>query len=203
MRTTVLIVLGLAALTAALLWALPLAHYPCASPPVVVISQGPTRERLEQLSHLVTARVYIADVLTGEGKGCRGAWLIRGDALIAVDMSKAAVIAKDEQAKTVTIRLPLPEVLQSRVDHARTKTWQVQTTTWVPWTSDQDGLRDAVMHQAQELVGHAASSAENLQQAKTAATTLIGSFYAEVGWRVTAEWASVPAVAQHGVPATQ
>ncbi|MEI8372334.1 MAG: DUF4230 domain-containing protein [Planctomycetota bacterium] len=196
MRTTVFIVLGLAALTAALLWVLPLAHYPPPSPPVIIHSQGPTIERLERLSHLVTARVYIADVLIGEGKGCRGAWLIRGDALIAVDMSKAAVIAKDEQAKTATIRLLLPEILQARVDHGRTRTWQVQTTTWIPWTSDQDSLRDTVMRQAQELVAHAAASAENLQQAKTTAETMIRSFYAEVGWQVRVTWASPPSEAQ-------
>ena len=48
------------------------------SPSVVVTSQGPTIERLERLSHLVTTRVYVADVLIGEGDGCRGAWLIPG-----------------------------------------------------------------------------------------------------------------------------
>ena len=40
----------------------------------ILRSQGPTVERLEQLSHLVTMRVYIADVLTAEGDGHRGAW---------------------------------------------------------------------------------------------------------------------------------
>ena len=32
-------------------------------PPVVVTSTGPTIERLERLSSLVTSRVYVADVL--------------------------------------------------------------------------------------------------------------------------------------------
>ena len=203
MRTTVLIVLGLAALTAVLLWTLPLVHSPTPPPPIVIHSQGPTRERLEQLSHLVTARVYIADVLIGEGKGCRGAWLIRGDALIAVDLGRAAITEKDDEAKRATIRLPPPEILQSRVDHARTKTWQVQTTTWIPWTSDQDSLRDTVMHQAQELVAHAAASAENFQQAKMTAETVIHSFYAEVGWQVNVTWAIVPSEGQKVASSSQ
>jgi hypothetical protein len=45
---------------------------PALRAPVIVHSQGPTVERLERLSHLVTTRVYVADVLTGEGEGCRG-----------------------------------------------------------------------------------------------------------------------------------
>ena len=72
---------------------------------------------------------------------------------------------KVEEAKTATIWLPLPEVLQARVDHDRTKTWEVKTTTWIPWRADQDKLRDAVMQEAQKLVGHAAASAENIQAA--------------------------------------
>ena len=57
-------------------------------PTVVVHSQGPTVERLERLSHLVTTRVYIVDVLIGEGEGCRGAWLIKGDACVAVNLGR-------------------------------------------------------------------------------------------------------------------
>ena len=67
-------------------------------PPIVVTSQGPaTIERLERLSQLVTSRVYVADVLIGEGEGCRGAWLIRGDSLLAVNMSKATITEQDKR----------------------------------------------------------------------------------------------------------
>jgi len=196
MRTTVFIVLGLAALTAALLWVLPLAHYPPPSPPVVIHSQGPTIERLERLSHLVVTRVYVADVLVGEGEGCKGAWLIKGDALVGVNLGRARIEEKDEATKQARIVLPPPEVLQPRVDHARTRTWEVQRMTWLPWSADQDRLRDEVMRQAQELVAHAAASAENFQQAKTTAETMIRSFYAEVGWQVRVTWASPPSEAQ-------
>jgi hypothetical protein len=37
--------------------------------PITVQSQGPTIQRLERLSHLVTSRVSVANVLVGEGEG--------------------------------------------------------------------------------------------------------------------------------------
>jgi len=158
---------------------------------------------LEQLSHLVVTRVLVADVLVGEGNGCRGAWLIRGDALIAVNLRQAAIVERNETAKRATIRLPLPEVLQARVDHEKTRIWEMTTTTWIPWASDKDSLRDAVMAQAQRLVGHAAGSAENIQQAQMTAETVIRAIYAEVGWQVSIAWAGLPSEGQKAAPATK
>jgi hypothetical protein len=112
-------------------------------------------------------------------------------------------LAKNDSEKRAALRLPLPEVLQARVDHSRTKTWEVRTTTWVPWTSNQDALRDAVYEHAQRLVAHAAGSAENIQQAKASAETAIRSFYAEVGWTVTVRWAEPPGENKRATPATK
>jgi len=163
-------------------------------PPPVIQSQGPTIDRIQQLSHLVATRVYVSDVLMGEGNGCRGVWLIFGDALIAVDLSKTAIVSKVDTAKRATICLPPPDILQARVDHSagRTRTWEVKSTTWIPWAADSDSLRDEVMLHAQRLVAHAAGSRENLDHAKTAAEATIRAFYAEVGWTVTVTWADPP-----------
>ena len=146
------------------------------SPPPIIQSQGPTVERLEQLSHLVATCVYVADILIGEGAGCRGVWLIRGDALIAVDLSKAAIIVKDDATKKATIRLPQPEIISGRVDHERTRVFEIKSTTWIPWASDSDSLRDAVYAHVADVVA-AASSDENLSQAKAAAENVIHGFY--------------------------
>lgn len=158
------------------------------APTVVVHSQGPTVERLQRLSHLVTTRVYIVDVLIGEGEGCRGAWLIKGDALVAVDLGRAQITEKNESTKEALIVLPWPEVLQPRVDHQRTKTWEVRRKVWLPWNANQDRLRDAMMFQAQQLVTQAADSDENLQQAQTTAATIVSAFHEEVGWQVSVTW---------------
>ncbi len=171
--------------------------------PTVIQSQGPTIERLEQLSHLVATRVYVADVLIGEGNGCRGVWLVHGDALIGVDLSKATIVTKDDATRKATIRLPQPEILQARVDHERTRTWELKSTTWIPWTSDSDSLRDEVMKHAQRLVARAAASGENLSQAKRSAETVIQGFYSELGWHVSVAWESLPSEAPKATPAAK
>jgi hypothetical protein len=157
-------------------------------PPVIINSQGPTIEKLEKLSQLVTTRVQVADVLVGEGNGCRGSWLIKGDALLSVNLGQAKITDKQEDAKQATIILPEPQVLQPRVDHSRTRTWSVERVAWLPWSADQDALRDTVYAEAQKLVAYTAASAENISQAKLTAETVLKALYAEVGWTVTVKW---------------
>jgi hypothetical protein len=74
---------------------------------------------------------------------------------------------------------------------------------WLPWNSDQDKVRDAVMLQAQRLVGQAAGSKENIDQAKMAAEVIIRSFYGEVGWEVKVAWASESNEGQKNASSTQ
>ena len=186
MRTTILLLVTMVTFVVAVTLVLPRLQATPAS--IAVQSQGPTIQRLERLSHLVTTRVAVADVLIGEGEGCRGSWLIRGDALIGVDLSRAQILDKDDQARRATVRLPPPEVMQARVDHQRSRTWQVSRMAWLPWNADQHRLRDAVMFQAQQLVVQAAGSAESIQQAKTTAEAIITAFYGEVGWQVEVTW---------------
>ena len=127
----IFLALGLLAVFAGLLVCLRQLNF-SQPPPAVVSSQGPTIERLERLSHLVSSRVSVADVLIGEGDGCHGAWLIRGDALLAVDLTHAQISEKDEAARRATILLPQPGILQPRVDHSRTKTWEVKVNDVYP-----------------------------------------------------------------------
>jgi hypothetical protein len=101
MRTTIFPFVVLATLLAAKV--IVLSHPQARSAPISVQSQGPTIQGLERLAHLVTSRVSIADVLVGEGEGCRGAWLIRGDALLGVDLSRAQILDNDEEARRATI----------------------------------------------------------------------------------------------------
>ncbi len=163
---------------------------PPETPPVVIHSEGPTVEKLERLSQLVTTRIQIADILVAEGNGCRGSWLIKGDALLSVNLGQASITDKHEDTRQATIILPEPQVLQPRVNHERTRTWAVDRLAWMPWNADQDSLRDAVMAEAQRLVAHTASSAENLSQAKLTSETVLKGLYSEVGWNVAVKWGS-------------
>ena len=78
--------------------------------------------------------------------------------------------------------------MQSRVDHEKTRTWEVRRTAWVPWNADADKLRDTVMREAQRLVAGAAANAQSMGQAKAAAETILRAFYQEVGWEVQVVW---------------
>jgi len=154
---------------------------------------GPTIEKLEELGALVTTQVHVADILAGnDGGHWKGAWLIKGDALLAVDMRQAVIEEKDDVTQRASIRLPPPRVLHPRVDHKKTLTYSVEKTTWIPAlflpAGQSDRLRDAAMQHAQSLVAQAAGADEHLAEARLKTTTLIKSFYQLVGWDVEVHW---------------
>ena len=95
-------------------------------------SPGPTVVQLERLQQLVSTRVHVADVLVGESRWLEGSWIIQGDALLAVDMSKAEVKDGDEKARTAAIVLPRPAVLSARVNHEKTQRWDIKSRSWIP-----------------------------------------------------------------------
>ena len=159
------------------------------SQPVIVTSQGPTLTRLERLARLVASCAQIVDVLVGETDKCRGVWLIRGDALLAIDLDRAQITEKNEETRKATIRLPQPTILQPRVDHEHSRVFEIRSLTFIPWHSDQDRVRDAVYLQAQRLVSQAAGSRENVDAAKRAAEVIIGAFFEQFGWEVKVSWA--------------
>ena len=120
-RALALLVILLTAAASAI-FVLPRFLPPSTPAPVIIRSQGPTIEKLERLSQLVTTRVQVADILVAEGQGCRGSWLIKGDALLSVNLGQAKITDKHEDTKQATIILPEPQVLPPRVDHSRTRT---------------------------------------------------------------------------------
>ncbi len=152
-------------------------------------STGPTIERVQALGELVVLRVSVGDVLTGATADYKGSWLIKGDALVSVNMRKASVLSSNELAKRVVIEVPEPQVIQPRVDHARTKTWEVKKTSWIPYRGDPDVLRDQSMAQAQRLVEHTVSQEETIELAKTQTRHMLRVMYQFVEWDVEIVWA--------------
>ena len=152
--------------------------------------EGPTVTELERLSELATMRVQVSDVLVGRGYDYKGCWLVHGDALIAIDLGQASIPPehKDFAGRRARIVLAAPRVIQPRVDHERTLTWDVQKTSWIPLAGDPDQLRDEAMQQAQRLVEHAAGSEENLRDARVRAELLLQGFFAALDWKVEIVW---------------
>jgi hypothetical protein len=159
------------------------------SPEPSFSSSGPTVTQVQSLAELVTVRIMICDVLTGEDEANRGSWLVKGDARIGIDLSRSVICQKDPQARTAVIKLPKPHVVSARVDHNKTTTWDVRRYSWIPWhRGDQDKLRDVSMQKAQDLIEFAAKGSEFMDQAKEHAEQVIKGFYELVGWHVSIEW---------------
>src|SRR5271157_2543198 len=155
-------------------------------------SSGPTLVQLERLQYLVSTRVHVADVLVGESRWLEGSWIIQGDALIGVDMKKAEIKDRNEQAKTAVIVLPKPSVLSARVNHEKTQEWDVKSRSWVPLASvllgDRPAMEKRAMLEAQRLIERAAGSDDNMATARKGVEGMLPELYQSVGWQVSVRW---------------
>ena len=112
--------------------------------PPAFSSTGPTMIQLERLQYLVSARVHVADVLVGESSWLQGSWIIQGDGLLGVDMSRAEIKGKDDKLRTAVIVLPPPTVISSRVNHEKSQQWDIKSRSWIPMASAILGDRQAM-----------------------------------------------------------
>ncbi|HEX3448733.1 MAG TPA: DUF4230 domain-containing protein [Isosphaeraceae bacterium] len=155
-------------------------------------STGPTVVQLERLQYLVSTRVNVADVLVGESRWLEGSWIIQGDALIGVDMSKAQVREKDPKGQTAVIILPRPTVLSPRVNHGRTKQWDIKSRSWIPLASlllgDRTTMEKQAMLEAQQLIERAAASEEINETARRFVQGTLAELYRGLGWNVSVQW---------------
>ena len=147
--------------------------------------------RLERLSELATVKVHVADVLTAENTSwfgdIKGAWLIKGDALLSVDMKLARVLSTDGQRKVIRVLLPRPRVIQPRVDHNKTVAYDWRKG-WLR-SSDVAAVvwKEAMLH-AQELVEQLAAEPEQIDLARQQAVAALKQVYANVGWNLEVVW---------------
>ena len=148
----------------------------------------------------MTSRVVVTDVvmtlISGVTGELRAAVIVRGDALITVDLSKASIEVIDHDTRTAKILLPPPQVTSARVDHEQTRIFSIQATGLWAIVSSDDGqavLIDQAMMLAQKAITKAASESPMIEQARSRAETLICSFFANsLQWNVTVQWADLP-----------
>jgi hypothetical protein len=136
--------------------------------------------------------VHVADVLVGESRWLEGSWMIQGDALLAVDMAKAEIKDKNEQARTAVVVLSQPAVLSARVNHEKTQQWNIKSRSWILLASlvlgDRTAMEKQAMLQAQQLVERAAGSDDNKAAARQGVEGMLTEFYRAVGWRILVQW---------------
>jgi hypothetical protein len=155
-------------------------------------STGPTMIQLERLQYLVSTRVHVADVLVGESRWLQGSWIIQGDGLIGVDMSRAEIKGKDDKLRSAVIVLPQPMVLSARVNHNKSQQWDIKSRSWIPMASivlgDRQAMEKQAMLEAQQLIERAASADEYKEAARRGIQGMLAELYGGVGWNVSIQW---------------
>lgn len=151
-------------------------------------SSSPTITEIQELGELVVLRVSVADVMEDAGYEYKGVWIVRGDAQIAVDLQKAQLQSADETTKKLVVVLPPPRVIQPRVDHERSKIFDVTKTTWIPFVGDRDELTNQGWAKAQRVVKSACSGDEFMDQARDQTEIMLTNMYRLVGWDVDVVW---------------
>ena len=160
-----------------------------------IVSLGPTVEEVQKLSELVTLRIYISDVLVGSDEQWNGsveaAFLVKGDALISVDLARMDV-AKDVEKKTAVLTLPKPRILSARVDHERSKMWDIKRGWLVIGDERAKNVYQSGFLHAQRLVEQVAGQDEWIDKARLQAEALLKGFYSALGWTVEVKWKDRP-----------
>lgn len=147
--------------------------------------------QLERISELVPLRVHVTDILMAEGEGYRGSWLIKGDALLTCDVSKARFVDVDPANRTAKLLLPPPRVISARIDFDKTVTWRVEKVSWLPWTGgNEEAFRRAAMIHAQYLVERTSRAEDNFNIAKDHMQLIIWNLYKPLDWKIDVAWSS-------------
>ena len=163
-------------------------------------TSAPTIEQLKPLAELLTHRIVVTDALTVTLAGYTGdlrvAVIVRGDAILSVDLTQARIEQIDHDAKTAVVVLPPPHVVMARLDHRHTNIFAIEASgLWalVPADIGPAQLVDQAMREAQAAVHRAASEPNVMDQARTRAAFLVCTFMADsLGWFVETRWIDRP-----------
>lgn len=159
--------------------------------PTQIVSAGPRIDDIRQIAQLAVLRVKVADVIEGTNAGARAVVLVLGDADMVVDLDKIQIVQRDEQARTATVSLPAPRPDRPRLDHERTRIYEVHKTglaAFNPLAQPQKELLQDCMRAAQTQVEKAVGQPEFVEQAKQHAELLLSAYHRELGWDVQLRW---------------
>lgn len=163
-------------------------------PPQLVIRSAPSVEQIQHLSEFVTLRVAVVDILQVEQdgwiSGYKGAWFISGDALWTTDLQRARVreIPGQSGKSFVRIELPPPVVSWARLDHTRTRTYDLRSKSWIPLMRVPEQVRDEAYERAQEIVARTAARDEYRRQAQRQTEAVLTRFFTDAGFAAEIVW---------------
>lgn len=158
--------------------------------PTDVESLAPTLEKIQNLSELVTNKVYVSDILDANNKDYEGKWVINGDALITIDLSAAQLVNVDEKLKSATLILPEPQVTSPRVDHTRTKPAYIKGKRFALLRNpkNKEVMHRDMMAMAQKSIEKSAGRPEVIENSRRQAELVLSNLYMKVGWKLTIQW---------------
>ena len=151
-------------------------------------SSSPSITDIQRLGELTVLKVKVGDVLEDANQDFKGIWLIRGDALVAVDLQLAELLKADANTKNMVVRLPQPKVIQPRVNFNETKTYDVQKKSWWPFVGGREKFTDNAMSKAQGVVYNTSNGADVMAQARDQTERVLKNMYRLVGWNVDVVW---------------
>ena len=108
-----------------------------------------------------------------------------GDVELTVDLSQARLEDIDEATRCATLVLPDPIPSRPRLDHERTRIYQIDRTgLWqiVPGQAAEAKLVDAAMAEAQRTLERAAQDPKIIQRTRAHAARLLQDAAASLGW---------------------
>ena len=152
----------------------------------------PTISKLERMNEVVSLKVHISDILECDKNGgtftyAKGVWIVKGDAIVSVDMDKVRYDLIDSTNRVAEITLPPPHVISERIDHAKTREYDFKTGLF---TSSEYGAaaHQEAMQEAQRLILHVAQSSENIELARRRTEYLIHEMFRELDWKIHVNW---------------
>ena len=158
-------------------------------------TRGPTIEQIKELASLAVLRVPIADVqlceLHGYTGGIQAALIIKGDVEIAVDLKAAHLEAVDAEHRRAYLVLPAPAATRPRVDHDRTRIYQIDRSgLWriMPGEAGETDLLNRALSQAQQMIAEVGSQQLLLDQARRRVEEIMAGFARALDWQLEVRW---------------
>ena len=159
------------------------------------VHTGPTLEKIQELTVLVTHRVSISDIvetqIVGHTGGIRAIVMVQGDVIMGVDLQQARVVSRDETRRHLILELPPPRASSPRVDHGRTRIYALDAWgLWclVPGSAAQAAVADRAFRDAQGAVEKAGNDPGLIVQAQERTQRIVERFGRDLGWEIHVRW---------------
>lgn len=155
------------------------------------LNRGPNQAELQRLVRFTAVSVSVSFIQEANYKDWRGTvrglWIIKGRADLATELDTIDIVDQDQLTRTATIRLVTPRVESVRIDHERTRLYDL-SGSWAIGTPERASLQTEALRQAERRIRDDAISRESVVLAKRQTENVIRRIYATAGWDVSIDW---------------